>query len=705
MCETKFTTAIGLVFTKAEDINVDGDGFITPTTSKGPEELVPGHVFDTLDIQVYDRGGESGSKISSYNHVGDGTTTEYAFQDFPQSIDAVFVTVNNAMIDRNDYTVDFQNKKIVFASAPADGTKINYVTMSNNGEKILDIDTLTGDDCTIDFLTRATYSADLSLYVTVNGVRTTDFTTFESNENYSADKRVVIRFNTAPASNDVVSFVVYASTSKTFSEVTHETLTADGSSTTYALSQTPFNATPLGHNTIVEVNGLVLNPGFSFEFTVSNLLEYELPNWQQPPGSASATDVKVFLNNVELASNEFVWDAGNSSVRLQTGIGVAGDLLKVFVLSDGDYTIDSNGNLLLDVAPAQGQKIIVTQFSNHDVQKIERMNFDVVARQSITANTEDYFVFNQLQNGRIRLRRPASDAQYVWVYVNGVKLAPSVDYKVTNDQMFVKIGTQINANDQIDLFHFSSPQFVTKFGFRQFKDMTNATTFRRLGDDRRYYLAATLNYYDKEISLNTTEGLATPNLRTLEPGVLFIEGERIEYYRIDQDNKVSQLRRGTKGTGIKDTYQINSEVFDQSAHQTVPYKDQTITQVYTYDGNNATFELGWAAQSTNEFELFVGGVRMRKNSIQSFDVTRDLDSPDADITLPAEYSVTNINTNESTFTITDTTNIPTGTKITVIRRVGRVWNEIIDENTTKTLSQTDNRIGNFLREKEVTLPQ
>ena len=167
-------------------------------------------MFDTLDIQVYDRGGESGSKISSYNHVGDGTTTEYAFQDFPQSIDAVFVTVNNAMIDRNDYTVDFQNKKIVFASAPADGTKINYVTMGNNGEKILDIDTLTGDDCTIDFLTRATYSADLSLYVTVNGVRTTDFTTFESNENYSADKRVVIRFNTAPASNDVVSFVVYA---------------------------------------------------------------------------------------------------------------------------------------------------------------------------------------------------------------------------------------------------------------------------------------------------------------------------------------------------------------------------------------------------------------------------------------------------------------------------------------------------------------
>ena len=38
----------------AEDINIDGDGFVTPTSSHGPEEFVPGQVLDTLDIQVYD---------------------------------------------------------------------------------------------------------------------------------------------------------------------------------------------------------------------------------------------------------------------------------------------------------------------------------------------------------------------------------------------------------------------------------------------------------------------------------------------------------------------------------------------------------------------------------------------------------------------------------------------------------------------------
>jgi hypothetical protein len=271
--------------------------------------------------------------------------------------------------------------------------------------------------------------------------------------------------------------------------------------------------------------------------------------------------------------------------------------------------------------------------------------------------------------------------------------------------MYIKIGTPIADNDQIDLVHFSSPKFVTKFGFRQFKDMTNLTTYRRLGNDRRYYLAQPLNYYDKTIELNTTDGLPTPSTSQLNPGVLFIDGERIEYYRIDEGNKVSQLKRGTKGTGIKETYEITTEVFEQSANQTVPYKDQTITQTYIFDGSNSTFELGWAAKSVNEFELFVGGVRMRKNAIQSFDVTKDQDSPEADITLPAEYSVTNINDNETTFTVTNTENLPVGTKITVIRRVGLIWNEIVDQNTTKTLAQSNNSIGNFLREKEVTLPQ
>ncbi len=43
-----YSTAQGI---NAEDINIDGDGFVTETSAKGPEEFVPGQVLDTLDIQ------------------------------------------------------------------------------------------------------------------------------------------------------------------------------------------------------------------------------------------------------------------------------------------------------------------------------------------------------------------------------------------------------------------------------------------------------------------------------------------------------------------------------------------------------------------------------------------------------------------------------------------------------------------------------
>ena len=93
----------------AEDIKIDGDGFVTPTSSHGPEEFVPGQVLDTLDIQVFDRGAFTGSKINSYNYIGDGNTTTYAFVDFPQSNNAVFVSVDNILFNSNLYSIDYQN--------------------------------------------------------------------------------------------------------------------------------------------------------------------------------------------------------------------------------------------------------------------------------------------------------------------------------------------------------------------------------------------------------------------------------------------------------------------------------------------------------------------------------------------------------------------------------------------------------------------
>ncbi|NBP58977.1 hypothetical protein EBU71_21010, partial [bacterium] len=55
-----YRSASGL---KADDIIIDGDGFITPTTSPAPEEMLPGHVVDSVAIKVFERSLTTSSNI------------------------------------------------------------------------------------------------------------------------------------------------------------------------------------------------------------------------------------------------------------------------------------------------------------------------------------------------------------------------------------------------------------------------------------------------------------------------------------------------------------------------------------------------------------------------------------------------------------------------------------------------------------------
>ena len=59
-----FTSALGHA---PSDIVLEGDDFVSPDTSYAPEEVVPGQLFDTLDIKVY-TSPESGVPFISENN-------------------------------------------------------------------------------------------------------------------------------------------------------------------------------------------------------------------------------------------------------------------------------------------------------------------------------------------------------------------------------------------------------------------------------------------------------------------------------------------------------------------------------------------------------------------------------------------------------------------------------------------------------------
>ena len=309
--------------------------------------------------------------------------------------------------------------------------------------------------------------------------------------------------------------------------------------------------------------------------------------------------------------------------------------------------------------------------------------------------SEDDIQYNHLKAGLIKLRDPAIDAQYVWFIVNGELKTPSVDYFLTDDKQFVKYNGLLADNDVIELIQFSADGPITpKFGFSQFKDILNRNIYKRLGDVAPIKLAKDLLVTDKEISLVDASTISAPDKNSGIPGIVFINGERITFL-IKQGNVLKQLQRSTLGTGAPAVHKVGSDVYNQGIQQTAPYADKTIVEDFVGDGSTSVFEMSFTPKSVNEFEVFVAGRRLRKNAIQMFDVTKDQDSPEADITSPAQFSVDGT-TNMLTLTTTPAENA----KIQVIRRQGVTWTD-----NGQSLNDAENLVARFFKAEKVELPK
>jgi len=259
----------------------------------------------------------------------------------------------------------------------------------------------------------------------------------------------------------------------------------------------------------------------------------------------------------------------------------------VYVIGDAEYRFgfyDTTGEFVsqrgedstlpvlnLDSAFIPGDEITVYTFSNHDGQDIERQKLTVTEKTETTPGTERYFEFRQLTRGLIQLRSPAIDAQYVWVTQNGELLLPSIDYRILEDTQYLELISPPSEDDVIEVIHFTNTPVTEVFGWRQFKDMLNRTHYLRLSDTVELFVD--LNWYDKTIEIVDASSLPEPDFAAKNPGVLFIEGERIEYF-VKDGNTLKQIRRGTLGTGVKTVYPSGTAVMEQGVANVLPYRDK-----------------------------------------------------------------------------------------------------------------------------------
>jgi hypothetical protein len=787
----QYGTATGL---DAGDINIDGDGFVTPTTSKGPEELVPGQLHDTLDLKVYDRAAAGGSAISTRNYVATASQKIFALDILPHNIYSLLVKVNGALLVETDYVIDYNLKIVTLNTGLTLGDRVNIISMAGNGERILDIDYFTGDGNTKIFVTNVVHIDGIQSYITADGV-SAKVEVFKTDSSYGELEGLVgIEFVVPPEENSHIFYALYDTNEEDiqrYSEVTVNRFVGDGSTVGYQLDPAPFTKLPLSHNIIVKVNNTILYPGYTQHWYVVPTREYPLDPSQQAPSSLSPDEVDVYLNgNKLLLLNDYNWDFANSQVVLFDNVGETGDDLEIVIPKDRDYQFSQNtrislasvtgtfevgetvnvgtgdstvysavvksyaaGNLVivgtlsglveavdddntlpvtgvtsgatsetilgvdlieagdslvLTQAPNDGDTIDVYKFSRHEIQDIQMETRTNVIRSTLNVGSEDYYDAHRLGRGLVKLRSAALDTAYVWVSLNGELLTPNVDYKLVKLDTYIHIARKLETNDVVQVIHFAATPSNEKFGFRLFKDMLNRTHYKRLNKDNVYTLAEPLNITDKTIVLDNATNITQPSKELNVPGVLFVEGERIEYFTVS-NNTLGQLHRGTLGTGPKDTYEAGTECMDQSNSETIPYTDQMVSLI-ALDDESTQVVLDWVpTKGVNEFEIFVGGRRLRKNAIPSYQFQEvdasgnvitgliDQNSPEGDTVLQPEFTLA-IDDNIATVSLVETP--AENSRILVVRKLGKTW-----QLPGEQLRYADNSIANFIRGATTDLPK
>ena len=684
-----FTSALGHA---PSDIVLEGDEFVSPDTSYAPEEVVPGQMFDTVDIKVYTSPESGVPFISERNYRGNGSTTVYSIGDYPGTLGSVTVAVDGVVqkgsaLDStvSDYTIDVANKTITFDTAPADHTQISTKVFAISGENYRVLNTFTGDGSTTSFLTstRGEFNLDSTssdIYVTIDGVPTTAYSTT------TTANTITVVFDSAPIASSYIQIAGFnksATSTRSFASVRNESITYDGSTNRYALTYPAGAIGPFSGLTTVELNGRVLRgPDNTYYLGDGSTYTYGVVSGLGDDSTvdpaktiSTASQVEVFVNGVKKnLSTHYTVDTGNQNIEFVTAhVPTATDVICISTLVDHQYFID--GGTDADVVLVPSAITSPYSLSASDVLSVTTFNNALGMKQRRE-------VLEGRGTGVFKLRFDTLNAGYTYVWLNGEQLIQASDYTVSGNTITVN-GRTITSSDRLDVMYFAVDSAVNATGFRIFKDMMNRTFYKRISKTATTKLTLDMTESTQTFTVEDASLLPTPDVASNTPGVVFIDKERIEYFT-KSSNTLGQLRRGTLGTGIKE-HGSGTDVVDASGTQTIPYADTVHTNTFVSDGSTVVFALSQTPSSASELDIFIGGQRLLLTSEDGSTIN---------------YSVSGAN-------VTLSTAVASGTQIKILHKKGQVWYTAKDGNPAdgKGLQGSTSQQAKFIAEDPTNAPE
>jgi len=258
--------------------------------------------------------------------------------------------------------------------------------------------------------------------------------------------------------------------------------------------------------------------------------------------------------------------------------------------------------------------------------------------------------------------------------------------------------------------------------------MLNRTHFKRISAQDSTKLVNDLNINDNEIVLEDASFLPTPSPTNKVPGVVWIDRERIEFYK-KVGNTIQQITRGTLGTGIKTVHTTGSYVYDAGPDQTVPYREDvkvygSVIRDGLPNGRKEhvleTLNITSSANAHDQVEVYLGGRKLQKPTISNnpikihdIEIAYDSDEVDSDnvssdvIQVP-EFTIEPVadSTGKNYYKLALRDEPQDGIELKVVQRQGRVWYEqsVNSASTGTTLQRAETAQAKFLLERTSGLP-
>ena len=448
----------------------------------------------------------------------------------------------------------------------------------------------------------------------------------------------------------------------------------------YTLTYPPGSIGPFSGLTTIEVNGRVLRgPDNTYYVGDGSTYTYGVVSGLGDDSTVdpaktitNANQVQVFVNGVQkLLNTDFTVDVAGQNVIFVIS-PTSTDVICISTLVDNHYYNEGTDIIIIPSAItspysiSNGDKLSVTTFNNALGMKHRRE------------------VLEGRTHGIFKLRFDPLNSTYTYVWLNGEQLIQNSDYTLSGNTVTV-VGKTITSSDRLDVMYFALESATGATGFRIFKDMLNRTFYKRINKNATTELTQDLIDESNTITVKDGSIMPTPDISTNQPGVIFIDKERIEYFTRD-GNTFGQLKRGTLGTGIK-VHGSGAEVVDASGTQTIPYADTVHTNTFTGNGSTTVFALSQTPASASELDIFIGGQRLLLTS--------------------EDGSTINYSVDGSTTAVTLSTAPADGTQVKILHKKGQVWYTGADGNPAdgKGLQASTTQQARFIADEPTNAPE